>query len=213
MKMVIFFLAVLTLISCQTSRITYTWTEKNMAPKKFHKVLVLAVLPESDHELQMKMEKHLSGDLKEIGYAAYSAAELFPAGTFVKGDTARAMAAIDSKGFDAVLTIVLLDKVKEKCYVPGRVVYTPYAPYYNRFDNYYYTIYHRIYTEGYYTTGTRIFWETNFYDVNEKKLIYSSQTRSFDPGSRETLAHYYGVLIANSLVKSKVLIKPEEPMY
>jgi len=213
MKKVIFFLAVLTLISCQTSRITYTWTEKNMAPKKFHKILVLAVLLESDHELQLKMENHLSGDLKEMGYAACSAAGLFPAGTFVKGDTARAMAAIDSKGFDAVLTIVLLDKVKEKYYVPGRVVYTPYAPYYNRFDNYYYTIYDRIYTEGYYTTGTRIFWETNFYDVNEKKLIYSSQTRSFDPGSRETLAHYYGVLIANSLVKSKVLIKPEEPMY
>lgn len=213
MKKMIFFLAALVLFSCKTSRITSTWTEKNIAPKKYSKVLVLAVLLESDHELQLKMEKHLSGDLKEMGYAAYSAGEVFSAGTFIKGDTAKAMAAIGSKGFDAVLTIVLLDKVKEKYYVPGRVVYTPYAPYYNRFDNYYYTIYDRISTEGYYTTGTKIFRESNFYDVNEKKLIYSSQTRSFDPGSRKSLAHYYGVLIANSLVKSRVLIKPEEPMY
>jgi len=199
--------------SCQTSKITNTWTDKNVSPKKYNKILVLGVLKDDDRELQSKMEKHLAGDLNELGYIAFAASDIFPPGTFIKGDTAKATEAINSKSFDAVLTVVLLDKEKERYYVPGRVINTPFVTYYDRFGRYYYTIFDRIYTEGYYTTDTKIFWESNFYDLEEKKMIYSSQTRSFDPGSKESLAHYYGVLLANSLVKSRVLIKPEEPRF
>jgi hypothetical protein len=74
-------------------------------------------------------------------------------------------------------------------------------------------MYDRIQTEGYYESATKFFWESNFYDRNSKKMIYSSQTESFDPGSKENQAHYYGVLLANNLVKSKVLIRPEEPRF
>jgi hypothetical protein len=172
---------------------------------------VLGVLKDNDRELQVKMEKHLAGDLRELGYNATAANEVFPPGTFVKGDTVRATSAINSKGYDAVLTIVLLDKVKERYYVPGRIAYTPYSIYNTRFDRYYFTVYDRIYAEGYFTTDTKIFWESNFYDVANKAMLYSAQTRSFDPGSKQSLAHYYGILIANSLVSKNVLIKPEEP--
>jgi hypothetical protein len=159
------------------------------------------------------MEKHLAGDLNDIGYSAFAASDVYLPGTFVKGDTAKAIEALNNKGFDAVLTVVLLNKEKEKHYIPGRVTYTPYAPYHDRLDLYYYSMHDRIQTEGYYESATKIFWESNFYDRNSKKMIYSSQTESFDPGSKETLAHYYGVLLANNLVKSKVLIKPEEPRF
>jgi hypothetical protein len=155
------------------------------------------------------MEKHLAGDLNDLGYSAFAASDVFDPGTFVKGDTAKAVEAIDSKGFDAVFTIVLLNKEKEKYYVPGRVINTPYGTYHDRFDRYYFTIYDRIQMEGYYATDTKYFWESNFYDRNSKKMVYSSQTESFDPGSKESLAHYYGVLLVNNLVKSQVLIKPD----
>ena len=201
------------LFSCQTSKITATWTDKNVSPKKYNKILVVGVLKDNDHELQSKIEKHLAGDLNDLGYSAFAASDVFPLGTFVKGDTIKAIEALNSKGFDAVLTVVLLNKEKEKHYVPGRVMYTPYAPYHDRLDLYYYTMYDRIQTEGYYETATKIFWESNFYDRYSKRMIYSSQTESFDLGSKETLAHYYGVLLANNLVKSKVLIKPEEPRF
>lgn len=201
------------LFSCQTSKITHTWTDQNLSPKRYDKILVLGVLKDNDRELQSKMEKHLAGDLNDLGYSAFAASDVYPPGTFVKGDTTKAIEAISSKGFDAVLTIVLLNKEKEKYYIPGRVIYTPYATYHDRFDRYYYTIYDRIQTEGYYGTDTKIFWESNFYDRTAKKMVYSSQTQSFDPGSKESLAHYYGVLLVNNLVKSKVLIKPEEPRF
>lgn len=213
MKKMLWVLCAAVLFSCQTSKITTTWTDKDVSPKKYNKILVLGVLKDNDRELQSKMEKHLAGDLNDLGYSAFAASDVFPPGTFVRGDTAKAIEAINGKGFDAVLTIVLLNKEKEKYYVPGKMIYTPYATYNDRLDRYYYTIYDRIQTEGYYATDTKIFWESNFYDRNSKKMIYSSQTESFDPGSKETLAHYYGVLLANNLVKSHVLIKPGEPQF
>lgn len=209
MKKISVVMSAIFLFSCQTSKITSTWIDKEVSPKKYNKILVAGVMKDNDRELQTKMEKHLAGDLNELGYSAFAASDLYPLGTFSSGDTAKAVQAINEKGFDAVLTIVLLNKERERYYVPGRTVYTPYITYHSRFSRYYVTIYDRITTEGYYAIDTKYFWESNFYDITAKKMIYSSQTRSFDPGSKESLSHYYGLLLANNLVKSKVLIKPE----
>ena len=204
-------LIIIMLVGCQSSKITHTWKDKDITPRKYNKILVLGVLNEDDHELQSKMERHIAGDLNELGYSAFAASDVYPANTFIKGDTIKAIEAINSKGFDAVLTIVLLNKEKEKSYVPGKPVSTP--SYTGQFDRYYLNMHDRISTEGYYTTTTRIFWQSNFYDYIYKKMIYASQTRSFDPGSRDQLAHRYGLLLVNNLVKNQVLIKPEEPRY
>ena len=211
MKKIFFVLGVTVIFSCQTSKITNTWTENNISPKKYAKVLVLGILTDNDRELKFKMEDHLAKDLNDLGYNALAANKIFPPNTFVKGDTARAVDAINREGFDAVLTIVLLNKVKERQYVPAKPLYDRETTLFNRFNRYYYSIHDRIYAEGYYTENTKLFWESNFYDIDNKKLIYSSQTRSFDPGSKETLAHYYGILIANNLVKKKILLEPPEP--
>ena len=213
MKNIIGVFCAVVLFSCQSSKITSTWVDQNVSPKKYNKILVLGVIKDNDRELQSKMEKHMAGDLNELGYSAFAASDVYAPGTFIKGDTAKAIEAINSKGFDAVFTVVLLNKEKERYYIPGRVINTPFVAYYDRFGRYYYTIYDRISTEGYYAENTRIFWESNFYDLGEKRMIYSSQTESFYPGSKESLAHYYGVLLANSLVKSRILTKPDEPRF
>ena len=116
---------------------------------------------------------------------------------------------LQNSGFDAVITIVLLDKSKERNYVPGHVYYSPYMIYQRRLWGYYSTIYDRIYEPGYYTVNTRYFWESNFYDLTTKELIYSVQTESFDPASSENLGHEYGKMIVMDMVKNHVLIKPE----
>jgi hypothetical protein len=209
MKKIIWIPLLVFLISCQPSKITQSWTAKNVTPKKYQKILVLGVLTETDNDLQIKMEDHLSGDLKELGYKAVAANKIFPAGTFVKGDTARAVAALNDKGFDAIMTIALLDKKKEQKYIPGHITYHTNQEQFNRFDRYYNNMSDRIFTPGYYTEETKYFWENNFYDLKDKKLIYSTRTRSFDFTSKNILAHTYGLLMVNSLVGKNILIKPE----
>lgn len=51
---------------------------------KISKILVLGVLTDNDNELQVKIEDHLAGDLKDLGYNAVAANKVFPPGTFIK---------------------------------------------------------------------------------------------------------------------------------
>lgn len=112
---------------------------------------------------------------------------------------------LKASAVDAVITIVLLDKQKERSYVPGRLYYSPYGMYYNRFWGYYGTLNYRIYEQGYYVTDTEYFWESNVYDMSTQSLIYSVQTKSFDPANSESLGHEYGKLIINDMVKNNIL--------
>jgi len=122
----------------------------------------------------------------------------------------QALAKLKNSGVDAVLTVVLLDKTRERYYVPGRVQYTPYRMYYNRFWGYSRTMYGRIYTEGYYTEDTKYFWETNLYALDKNELLYSAQSQSFDPASTERMGDEYGKMITQNMLKKNVLIKQNE---
>lgn len=208
MKKILFFSLLSLLISCQPSKITQSWAAKEAQPRQYKKILVLGVLTDNDNELQVKIEDHLAGDLKDLGYNAIAANKIFPPGTFVKGDTARGKAAIEGKGFDGVLTVVLLDKKKEPYYVPGKITDRTYYIRYGRFDRYLNEISEVIYTPGYYGVDTRYIWENNFYDLYSRQVIYSARSSTFDIASKTTLAHTYGQLMAQSLINKKILIKP-----
>jgi hypothetical protein len=93
--------------------------------------------------------------------------------------------------------------------VPGQPYYSPYVGYYRNFYGYYTTIYNRIYTPGYYVIDTKYFWESNFFDVTNKELIYSVQTESFDYTSSDMQAHEYGKIIVKDMIKNLLLNKKE----
>lgn len=194
-------------MSCSTTKITSTWKAGNIVPKHYNKILVLGLIRDADRSLQEKMETHLVNDLKEMGYNAVSSLNEYGPKAFAGMEEAAAVSKLKQSGIDAVITIVLLDKQKEKHYIPGHTFYSPYGYYYNRFWGYFGTLNRRIDEPGYYVTDTRYFWESNFYDMEQQTLVYSIQTRSFDPASSESLGHEYGQLIIGDMVKHHVLLK------
>jgi hypothetical protein len=119
----------------------------------------------------------------------------------------QAIEKLTNSGIDAVLTIVLLDKTRERYYVPESVYYSPYFIYHDSFWGYYRTMYGRVYAPGYYAVSTKYFWESNFYSLAEKQLLYSAQSQSFDPVSAQSLGHEYGQMIARDMIKENVLVK------
>jgi hypothetical protein len=195
------------LTGCISSRITSSWKEENVSPKKYDKILVLGLIRETDRTIRENMENHFVGDLQALGYNAVSSLKEYGPKAFEKMDEEAALAKLNKSGVGAVVTIVLLDKEKEKRYVPGHINYSPYGYYYNRFWGYYGTMNRRIYEPGYYVTDTKYFWESNFYDMSTQKLLYSVQTQSFDPASSESLGHEYGRLIVKNMVKNNVVAK------
>jgi hypothetical protein len=191
-----------------SSTITSSWKADNVQAGKFKKVVVVGIIREADRTLRESMEQHMAADLRDLGYDASCSCDEFNPKTFENMGEEQVISKMRNSGVDAVLTVVLLDKTKERYYVPGRVRYTPYVVYHNRFWIYSRTVYDRIYTEGYYAENTKYFWETNLYDLTEsgQQLVYSAQSQSFDPVSSENFGHEYGQMIAKDMVAKNVLV-------
>lgn len=193
--------------SCATSHITSTWKAHDVTAPNFKKIMVVGIIREADRTLRERMEAHLAGDLKDLGYSAFSAFQEYGPRAFKDMSEEEVTKKLAGDGIDAVITIVLLDKQKERYYVPGRMVFTPYYTYYGHFWGYYNSLNNRILSPGYYEVTTKYFWESNLYDLASNKLVYSVQTQSFDPSSTDGLAHEYGRMIVQNMVKNNVLQK------
>ena len=190
---------------CSSSKITSYWKDTNVVRKEYKKIMVLGLIRESDRSLQQNMENHLVGDLQIIGYNAISALQYYGPKSFEKIEEQAAIEKIKNTGVDAVITIVLLDKKKERKYIPGNIYYSPYSYYYNHFWGYRSTLYNRIHEPGYYVTDTKYFWESNLYDMDTQKLVYSVQTQSFEPSNSETMGHEYGQMMVKHMIKNNLL--------
>jgi hypothetical protein len=191
--------------SCTSTYITSRWKAPDIALREYKKIMVVGIIREADRTLREKMENHLVNDLKERGLPAFSAYREYGPKALQNLSEEQVSEKLGKEGVDAVITIVMLDKQRERYYVPGRIVYSPYSIYHNRFWGYYRAIYTRIEMPGYYETSTRYFWECNLYDPVSQKLVYSVQTQSFDPASADALAHEHGKKIVEAMIKDGVL--------
>lgn len=188
-----------------SSRITSSWKAENVQPREYKKVLVLGLMNVPDRTMREKMEMHLVGELKALGYNAVCACEEFGPKAFDNMTEEAAVDELKNEGIDAVLTVVLLDKQKERRYEPGNIYYSPYGYYYNRFWGYRRTLFLRIHEPGYYVSDTKYFWESNLYEMPGQQLVYSVQTQSFNPDNADMLGNEYAKLIIKNMVKHNVL--------
>jgi hypothetical protein len=195
-------------IACSSSlKLTSSWKSPELQPVKYKKLLVLGLIRDADRSLQENMERHVADDLIEKGYNVVTALNAYGPKAFENIDENTALDKLKNSGVDAVITIVLLDKQKERNYVPGSMNYSPYGMYYNRFWGYRTALYQRIYEPGYYVTNTKYFWESNLYNLATKQLLYSVQTQSFDLENSNKLGHEYGQMIVKDMINKQVIVQ------
>jgi hypothetical protein len=205
LKKILLFLLGFILLSCTSTRITSEWTTEVPGSVASGKILILGLVRDSNRALRENMEKHLTEDLSERGYDVISSYKEFGPKTFEGLSESAALEQLRNNNIDLVLTVVLLDKERERYYYHGYFYYSPFFYYYNNFWGYQMMMNSRIYQPGYYVTDTRYFWESNLYDLRNKKLLWSVQTQSFDPSSTEQMAHEYGEKISENLQMSGIL--------
>lgn len=114
---------------------------------------------------------------------------------------------IKSSGAGYVLTISLINKDSDTRYVPGSSAYAPY-PYfgwYGGFYSYYNYWYPRFYEPGYYVTDRTYFMETNLYELGGRKLIWSAQSETVNPGSIDNFVKTYPKVLFDQMVKDGLL--------
>jgi hypothetical protein len=204
------FMLLLAASACTSSKITRSWKAENVVPKHYNKILVLGLINDADKTIREKMEEHIVGDLKTLGYTAVCSCEEFDPKTFENMNEQQALDKLGKSGIDAVLTVVLLNKAKVRSYVPARQQTTPYGMYQEQFWGYYKDRFGLVFTPGYIVEDTQYFWETNFYELETRNLLYSAQSQSFDPNSAQALGHEYGQMIVKNMVKKHVVKKQVE---
>lgn len=210
-KLIYLPIALLMLIfgGCSSSKITSSWNDKNniQGPVKFNKIIVVGLFNDNNKSLRRQMEEQLAVQLRNEGFNAVTSVSVYGPKSFENVSEEDALKMVNDNGIDGVITIGLVDKTKEKNYVPNNNYWAPgyYRPYAFRWGYYYRPYYVPGFNQGHYETNTNYVFETNLYDLSSKKIIYSVQTESNDPSTIGTLTYDYSRSVTKDLRKNNVL--------
>lgn len=190
----LFFMSAFVLASCAASTdITATWNNPDVEDAAYGNILVTAMV--DDISARQNLEDELAEELKERGVMVTKSLNLFPPKMRDEkmGSKEELLNAIDENNFNGVITITLIDKETETRYVPGNYAYSPVSTYgyYGNFWGYYNNWYPQVYNTGYYDVDREYFLETNLYDAESEKLVWSAQSQTVNPETLENLTEDY----------------------
>ena len=177
-KLIILTLVVTSLTACTSStEITSSWRAPKIS-RSYHTIMIAGLT----HSVEAKsiIEKDLAEALAAKGITAYKSMDYF-APNFTK-DIQREdmMKRIRTIGADAIITASIVDRETQPSYVPGSpMMYPPIG--YRGFWGYYNYSFPIMYSPGYYQQDRIYYIETNVYDTHTEELIWSAQSKSYNP--------------------------------
>ena len=191
----------LLLYSCATSSLTATWHDQNYAGNdSLRDVLVIAVT-----------EEETSRRLYEDGFVAKlseSGVRGIPSYSLQESDiepTKQAVqTAVSMAGARYVLITRHLGTDKKQHYSPPEPIYVD--PYYSQMHRYYPLAYREVrYRPGSTYTVTTVSIESNLYDAQSEKLIWSAQSKSVDPNMSKSFFDGLVDVFVKDLKEKKLL--------
>lgn len=192
--------------ACSSPSIITTWKDHSLVQRNYQKILVIGIIGDSTAGLRDSIETYFVSNLKALGYNAVSSFSEFGAGELRGLEQEKTYIKLCNKGIDAVITVALLNKQKERRQAPATGVYYTGVYYYNRIWNY-----RAIQADSSASTGTegsqQFFWETILFDLATLTPRYSARTKSFNPASEQLMAPKYGKMLVAHMVKTKALFK------
>lgn len=169
------------LLSCSSTQIVSHWRDpdKQLHKGDWNKVLVLALL--RDETNRRKAEDEMVSFLHGKGIKSYTYLDA----NFDKKDEEVLRNKIKADGFDAAITLRLIDVEKEKIYTPDQ--HSIYPSYYRDFSTYYHRNFVNYAESGAYTISKKFIIETIIYSIKDNKIIWSGITETFNPKDVEKL--------------------------
>ncbi|MBA7532896.1 hypothetical protein ES705_25126 [subsurface metagenome] len=204
-----------------STKLTVSYTQENIQPKKYNKLAIVA-LTNSDPN-RLVLEEALANKFKADGINAIITFNIFPLAG--RPDVLADMnldpediknhirKTVKENNIDALIIISLLNTRQVERYVNRSVstvgYYDPimYPTYNYRYYDYYWYVHNTTHNTGYYTTETTYFVETNLYDVETEKLLWTGQTKTENMSSIEAEAPKFAKIIVWDILGKKVLIR------
>lgn len=199
-------LSLLTLTSCAaTSQLTTSWADPAAANRSLKKVVVVGATPNA--AVRRMYEDTFASDLKARGIDAVPSYTVAGEGQLNKDE---ASAKLKELGADAVIVTRLVDKQQyENYYPPTYSTYAAPSAYYGGWYGYYSMGYSYMSSPGYVEQGQIYRVETNMYDVQNDKLLWSGITESTLSSGQAPTSEVQPVihLLVNDMEKKKIIPK------
>lgn len=195
--------------SCTSSTIiTGSWSSKDLPKGKKYKSVFIAALVENK-ELKATLENNLAAEAQKRHLRVVKSMDVF-APNFTKENAPskeEMLKVIKKKDCDAIFTVTYLDTKTESRYVPGGPMYNPYPTfgYYGGWYGYYGYYYPQLYDPGYYTTDKMYYLESNLFDADTEKILWSAQSETTNPASASDFSKDYVKAVVNELVSKGFL--------
>lgn len=159
--------------ACASTQIVSAWSDPDLRRVPFRKVLV--VFQHQDPGLRRAMEREMAVDIPNSvpAHAVFSDEEV--------RDLERVRKRVREEGFDSAVIMRLVSVDREVTYVPGRIYAVP--SYYHGFYGYWGYGWRSVYEPGYLRRDRILTIATNVYSVADDKLVWASQSETFNPAS------------------------------
>jgi len=190
-----------------TTTITGSYKAPGVTQVAYKKVFVSAL--NENTSIKQEVETSMANYLGSKGIATVKSSDAFPPEFHSSGadkDENAVISKIRETNCDAILTIALVNKQTETRYVPGSGGVYPYGVgYYGTFGAYYGYGYGSFYSPGYYTTDKIYYLETNLYDANTEKLVWSAQSQTYNPPNLDSFLDSYKKAITDQVIKDDLV--------
>lgn len=158
---------------CAATRITSVWQDPALRTVPFRKVLV--VFQNADPGLRRIVEDEMARDIPNStpAYTVFRDEE--------PRDVARAKARVKELGFDSSVVMRVVGVEHQQSYVPPAMYTVP--GYYRGFWGYWGYGWTTVYEPGYLRNDRVVRIQTNVYSVSDDKLVWASESETFNPAS------------------------------
>lgn len=187
--------------------VTGSWKSPEATVKTYNNVVVAAMT--DNVQARQAIEQQLQNQLQQRGIKATKSLDLFPPSATSRqgGDPDMMLQRIQGDGYDGIVTVAVVDQETETRYVPGTAGYAPVSRFgwYGSFRGYYSYYSPTLYQPGYYTEDKIYFLESNLYDAGSEKLVWSAQSRSYDPGTVISFADEFAEVTVKQMAQDNVI--------
>ena len=191
-------LMALLITACATTKFTSVWKDPSYRAQP-RKIMVIGVAKKAINK--RIFEDEFVQQLKARGTNAVASYTVMP--DEKQADNTAIAATMKEQGADVVLISRLASKKTVHTYVPGTVTYPP--AYYGTWRDYYGYGYQAVYTPGYVAEDEYALMETNLYDADSGKLIWSASSETEIRGSDQNrIKSYVGVMV-NAMAEQRLL--------
>lgn len=189
------------LTSCSANRLLFSWTDETLNQYHLEKLLVVGVA--KDETKRRIYEDTFVSSLTEINVPAVPSYAVCKQAIEPNAESLREV--IGKTGTSAVLITHLVGINEEDYYHPPQRINSVDTHFSHGLYGYYPAIYHSVYMPGNYSGNTKVILETNLYDVQTEKLIWSARSESIDPVMTRKYYQELINLFLTDLEKQKII--------